>query len=540
MSCLLVGIDGDRLFDKMYEGRTIGGLVGGQDIKGDCVSSRRIPNRESRVSWALAKACWMLANGKVSQMELLSYQDKVSPEGVSVNIEVSPGKHVCNAVVYENYNFVIYSRSAIGGHFTYQAGLAVAAYVLLHHTSYPDFVQALRNYLICASKKMDTTNALARLSDELLFDLVAIAHCQEVILKTESPAPSNFAFDGATSLCQAFSNLDELNAFVGSKIEPISLETRVYGEQLDTKFVGNLPLKLKNDIMRGADILVSGPTGTGKSLAVDEACANIEAPVVRLKGYEGLEDRDIIGTSTAKDGSVFFIDGPLVEWYRLGNKQYLKQLAEDKLAIDEGRASVRVPPAVFFLDEANRLRTRHQNLFLGAITVDYRHNLCTFKVPDTQETLTCHPDFLVLVAARNVGGAYVGVNAMDPAFVRRFRKKYDVGYLDSDKELDFVVNSTGLSKQIASVIVSVASDTRYDIPDLKAPIDSSTLLYWAQELAMYENCGLKISMEELLLSAKDIVYEVCIRRDETGKYASVSELLLTDSLGHNWSEVTRS
>jgi len=109
-------------------------------------------------------------------------------------------------------------------------------------------------------------------------------------------------------------------------------------------FVGWQVEALTSALHDGLNVLLAGPTGTGKTYAVQKAVLAGMASLVTIEGKEGLTDLDFLGAILPQpDGARRWVDGPLLRALR--QAQY--------------------EPVVLFLDEINRVRREYLNLLLG-------------------------------------------------------------------------------------------------------------------------------------------------------------------------------
>jgi MoxR-like ATPase len=189
---------------------------------------------------------------------------------------------------------------------------------------------------------------------------------------------------------------------------------------------------------------------------------------------------------------------------------------------------------VLLIDEINRLQLRFQNFLVSMLNVRKAAQDYYLRIPDTNEEVTCPDGFLVVIAARNLGSAFAGTNAMDLALERRFYKKIDVNYLPPESEATLVQARTGLDPKLTQVLVKVTSDTRYQLSQLKAPLDTDTLLKWAEELAYLKSNGTDITNQTVLDTARDVVFNIVLERSERGGFDQAGEAILTDNISENW------
>ena len=80
------------------------------------------------------------------------------------------------------------------------------------------------------------------------------------------------------------------------------------------RFVGRQAQLIYDGLQRGKTVLLAGPTGTGKTLAVEEVAQQMpDARLVRVEGKEGLLDVDFLGNIVPREDQRVWQDGPLAE-----------------------------------------------------------------------------------------------------------------------------------------------------------------------------------------------------------------------------------
>lgn len=509
--------------------------------------------QDTEVSYAMARGCVKLLKGELSSVELVGSASDASPAGVHLVLANGTSHAWIGIADAPNGAGKVLRLSGMpfsGQIVNYNAGITLGLFVLLHKDAYPDFAAAAGKAVEAASGQDEKLKAqsVALMADEMAYVIEQIIDGSDplglsaVLLDREQPTDLQSTFDGGDDLKQAFVDKDTFHRLVGSITQQ---QTPTVNESQATGFLGNLPVKLTDCIQRGKHVLLTGPTATGKTMAVEEVCARLGAPMTVIRGSEGLEDRDLIGATVLETASenggiatkTRFTYGPLPEAMMLGKAQYERHLREVDDARREGREPVRIPPSVLLIDEINRLQLRFQNFLVSAMnvrgaTMDYH-----LRIPDTNEEITCPDSFLVIVAARNVGGVFAGTNPMDLALERRFYKKIDLQYLPPEQETQLVQSRTGLDPRLTQVLVKVAADTRFQLAQLKAPIDTDTLLKWAEELAWLKLNGSQITEQLMLETAKDVVFDICLERSERGGFDQAGEAVLTDNISENWRDV---
>jgi MoxR-like ATPase len=233
-------------------------------------------------------------------------------------------------------------------------------------------------------------------------------------------------------------------------------------------FVGWQAKALDDSLAAGENVLLAGPTGTGKTFALLEvARLNPLYNLTIIEGKEGLIDLDFLGAILpTEDGKRVWTDGPVL--------RAMRQAQTD--------------PVVLFMDEINRVPRRQINLLLGlmnpktTLKVDGQGQFYVVEVPMTSEIVWCPTAHLRIVGAGNFGRSYA-VYDLDPALRRRFDTVIEFDYLPANKELDLVMRESNLSKRVARALISVAAETRRMMSNGELPgcVDTASLLNWARK-----------------------------------------------------------
>ncbi len=237
-------------------------------------------------------------------------------------------------------------------------------------------------------------------------------------------------------------------------------------------FVGWQVRALTEALAAGENILLAGPTGTGKTACFQQVANGLPSSVVAIEGKEGLTDLDFLGAILPQsDGSRRWVDGPLLR---------AMHLAEEE-------------PVLLFMDEVNRIPRRHVNLMLTLMNPkpgDFCRKMglpvrsdgpfYLVETPMTSEIVACPVQHLRIVAAGNFGRAYA-VYDLDPALRRRFDTVLEFDYLEAVQELALVQRRTGLNGKVAHALVQAAQETRRLMGNGELPgcIDTASLLNWA-------------------------------------------------------------
>jgi hypothetical protein len=284
-------------------------------------------------------------------------------------------------------------------------------------------------------------------------------------------------------------------------------------------FVGWQAQALAEALQVGENVLLAGPTGTGKTACFQQVAHGCASAVVSIEGKEGLTDLDFLGAILPQpDGSRAWVDGPLLRAMRLANREAV----------------------LLFLDEINRIPRRHANLLLTLLnpkTGDFCRQMdlalegdgpfYVVETPMTSEIVACPAARLRLVAAGNFGRAYA-VYDLDPALRRRFDTVVEFDYLDSTQELALVQQRAKLEPKVARALGQVAQETRRLMGNGELPgcIDTGSLLNWAGKCARWKAETVEAVMQAARLTWADTV----CGRDHQGRVNAGSFSALQDYL----------
>jgi hypothetical protein len=413
---------------------------------------------------------------------------------------------------------------------TYHLGMLAIVQSLAEPMLAQDFWQAYAALLAAFhqyGRSVEIKEALCRVSDELYYLLrygiadpePSNSRLEGLQIGTSRPLPDgpDFIPMDITSL----RNPEALGTLLGGEVTPInSLPSVTKVSSAACGFVGWQVEALSMALVAEDNILLAGPTGTGKTYALHQVVQSQDAFLVTIEGKEGLTDLDFIGAILPQeDGSRRWIDGPL-----------LRAMRQAKLE-----------PTLLFLDEINRIPRAHLNILLGVMNpkdgqacrqmgLETPGNgpFYLIETPFTSEIIFCPVVNLRIVAAGNFGRLY-HVYDLDPAVRRRFDTVIEFDYLEYQDELVLLHREVPrMGENTSQALIKLAQETRRLMSNGELPgcIDTASLLNWARKCEG-RNAS---SLEELMQVARLTWADLVCGRDHTGRVNQGSFSALEDYL----------
>lgn len=156
-----------------------------------------------------------------------------------------------------------------------------------------------------------------------------------------------------------------------------------------------------NMLQMRKNILLKGPTGSGKTKLAETIMIELERPMHSINCSVDLDAESLLGYKTIEVidnvSRITFVEGPVIQAMKQGH--------------------------LLYIDEINMAKPETLPILNGVL--DFRR---TVTNPFTGEVVTAHPDFAV-IAAINVG--YVGTLPMNEALKNRF-VVIDMDYISGD------------------------------------------------------------------------------------------------------------
>lgn len=215
---------------------------------------------------------------------------------------------------------------------------------------------------------------------------------------------------------------------------------------------------------RQLPVMLTGPTGCGKTRFVEYAGQLLSRPVVTISCHDDLTSSDLVGRFMVSGGDVVWNDGPLTRAVKAG--------------------------AICYLDEV--VEARHDSLAVLHSLSDHRRTLYL----DRADEVVKAPDSFMLVCSYNP--AYrSSLKELKPSFRQRF-VTIAMDYLPPDREAEVLVNEAGIDIAVAQRLIKCASSIRtaedafhFEPPSTRVLVTAAQLIAaGADELEAVDACVL--------------------------------------------------
>jgi len=211
------------------------------------------------------------------------------------------------------------------------------------------------------------------------------------------------------------------------------------------------------DIMENKNLLLTGPTGSGKTSLIMQIAARTNQSVIRLNANGQMTPSDLVGMFMVKGGETLWVDGALPKAMRDG----------DWLIIDE----------IDMCDPTNLAILNAVTEINGKLAIKEKG----------YEVVERHDRFRIFGTANSIGimesqrSLYQGTMAMNEAFLDRFRV-YHVDYQEKNSELEILVNTTKIDRAVAEKMIQVANLVReaHSREEVSATFSLRKLIDWAE------------------------------------------------------------
>lgn len=222
-------------------------------------------------------------------------------------------------------------------------------------------------------------------------------------------------------------------------------------------------------IEMGDRVLITGPTGSGKSSLIEQVCAKLQRPFIRINMTGDMESSIFFGQMTVENGATVWKNGPITEAVIHGAV----------CLVDEWELS---PPDInmglqWLLEDNGKLFLKERPATSG------------------EKLLIPHSEFRLVMGGNTLGlgdetGSHSGVNVQNTATLDRFQTVIKHDYLNTKHELELLKKAVpDLSDNNAKRMVQLAGVIRsaYKNGDLSLTMSPRTLINWGRKTAYWGN-----------------------------------------------------
>ncbi|XVQ15519.1 CbbQ/NirQ/NorQ/GpvN family protein [Spirillospora sp. CA-255316] len=237
-------------------------------------------------------------------------------------------------------------------------------------------------------------------------------------------------------------------------------------------------------------VMITGPTGCGKTRLVEHLGERLGRPVVTISCHDDLTSGDLVGRFIVAGGDVIWNDGPLTR------------------AVKDG--------ALCYLDEV--VEARHDSLAVLHSLTDHRRTLYLDRAGEVLRA----PEEFMLVCSYNP--AYrSSLKELKPSFRQRF-VTLAMDYLPPDREAEVLVAESGIDRPAAERLVRCATSIRtadqifhFEPPSTRALVAAAQLIAaGVDELHATQACVLApLSTDGAVTDGLREIAAAALRTDET-------------------------
>jgi MoxR-like ATPase len=242
------------------------------------------------------------------------------------------------------------------------------------------------------------------------------------------------------------------------------------------------------------NLLVTGPTGCGKTEGANHYAATRKRPAITIDCTQLVEPTDAFGAMIAESGTTRFVPSAMTE-------------------------ALATTDAVVILDEVNRAHPKVLNSLFsildgrGSARID-----CVLDGNGDPIEVQCASNVVIVMTA-NIGASYRGAQRMDDAFINRADCTVRVDYLTAAQECKLLTACTGISKPDADVISKLATWTRSESSKLTGGAVSSAAS------TRKSVCAARMVAEGLPVARACKLAVVDCYHDDTERAAATSRLI---------------
>jgi MoxR-like ATPase len=195
---------------------------------------------------------------------------------------------------------------------------------------------------------------------------------------------------------------------------------------------------LVRSVIRGRNVLMTGPSGTGKTLSAMSVAKAVNRPFFYFNLGATQDPRSsLIGnTHLNKDTGTYFAESPFIK-------------------------AIRTPDAIILLDEISRAHPDSWNILMTVLDLNQRY----LRLDEKEDSeLVKVADGVSFIATANIGAEYTATRVIDKALYERFGSIIEMPYLSIDDEVFLLgLLYPSVSKTLISQVATIADTTRKQV-----------------------------------------------------------------------------
>tara|TARA_Y100000768_G_scaffold189866_1_gene142225 strand:- start:4861 stop:5817 length:957 start_codon:yes stop_codon:yes gene_type:complete len=249
--------------------------------------------------------------------------------------------------------------------------------------------------------------------------------------------------------------------------------------QIDKNYVfdENTTLAILLGLKYNKRVFLQGLHGTGKSSHIEQVCARLNWPCIRVNLDSHISRIDLIG----KD-SIVLEDNKQVTKFQEG---ILPWAFQNNVALVFDEYDAGRPDVMFVIQRVLEAE--------GKLTL-----------LDQSKVLSPHPYFRIFATANTVGlgdtsGIYHGTNQINQGQMDRWNIVAKLNYLNEDKEIEIIskkISANTEDKKIIKSMVQMANLTRkgFEQKDISITMSPRTVIMWAENHKLLNNIQAALSL----------------------------------------------
>lgn len=279
-------------------------------------------------------------------------------------------------------------------------------------------------------------------------------------------------FDKMGSVLNGTSNFSKVGQSVNTTEKEIAPEVAAVQSFIHTDVIKNKPNRLKmvdlkwkylvRSVLRGKNIMMTGPAGCGKTQAV-QSLAEVfpERPYFYFNCGASQDPRSMFigNTHFRKDEGTYFSESLFVK-------------------------AIQTPDSVILLDELSRIHPEGMNILMTVLDQNQRY--LRLDEADGAPTIKV-ADGVSFIATANIGAEYTATRVLDRALLDRFTI-IEMDMLGKQDEVDLLtLLYPGLAKEkinaIAEIAIATRKEVKTDAPKIQTIVSTRSTVEIASLLA---------------------------------------------------------